>query len=151
MEKINWQTKAFKDLSVDEYWEILFLRTEIFVVEQDCPYQEVDEKDKKSFHLFGRTENGQVIATSRIVFPGISYKEVSIGRVALKKEYRGKGIADEMMHETFKFIEQEFGKVPIRISAQEYLRNFYTKHDFTQVSEMYLEDDIPHIEMIRVS
>ncbi len=149
MEKITWITKAFKDLSVDEYWEILHLRTEIFVVEQDCPYQEVDEKDKKSFHIFGRAETGEVIATSRIVLPGVSYNEISIGRVALKKEYRGKGIADEMMLETFKFIEQEFGKVPIRISAQEYLLNFYGKHGFKQIGEGYLEDNIPHVEMLR--
>ncbi len=94
MEKIIWNTKAFKDLSVDEYFEILFLRTEIFVVEQDCPYQEVDEKDRQSFHLFGRAENGEVIAVTRILPQGISYDEVSIGRVALKKAFRGKGIAD---------------------------------------------------------
>ena len=148
MEKIKWETKAFNDLSVNEYWGILHLRTEIFVVEQDCPYQEVDEKDRKSFHLFGTNENGDVIATSRIVLPGVSYDEISIGRVALKKEYRGKGIADEMMLETFKFIESEFGNIPIRISAQQYLINFYGKHGFSQIGEMYLEDNIPHVEML---
>ena len=147
MEKITWQTKAFKDLSVDEYFEIIHLRTAVFVVEQDCPYQEVDEKDRQSFHLFGRSENGQIIAVTRILPEGISYDEVSIGRVALKKESRGKGIADTLMQETIRFIESEFGKVPIRISAQEYLLNYYTKHGFKQVGEMYLEDDIPHIEM----
>ena len=149
MEKVIWQTKAFKNLTVEEYWEILYLRTEIFVVEQECPYQEVDEKDKQSFHLFGRTGNDEVIATSRIVLPGVSYNEVSIGRVALKKEARGKGIADEMMLETLKFIEKQYGKVPIRISAQEYLLNFYGKHGFKQVGEGYLEDNIPHVEMLR--
>ncbi|MCB0400755.1 MAG: GNAT family N-acetyltransferase [Flavobacteriales bacterium] len=148
MEKINWNTKAFNDLTVNEYWEILHLRTAIFVVEQDCPYQEVDEKDRKSYHLFGRNEQDEVIATSRIVLPGISYPEVSIGRVALKKEERGKGIADRMMLETFAFIGKTFGDVPVRISAQEYLKNFYSKHGFKQVSESYLEDDIPHIEML---
>lgn len=145
---MNWTTKAFNDLSVNEYWEILHLRTAIFVVEQDCPYQEVDEKDKKSYHLFGRNEAGEVIATSRIVLPGVSYPEVSIGRVALKKEARGKGIADEMMAATFRFIRETYGDVPVRISAQEYLKNFYSKHGFKQVSESYLEDDIPHIEML---
>ena len=94
MEKVTWQTKAFKTLTVDEYFEILYLRTEVFVVEQNCPYQEVDEKDRQSFHLFGRAENGEVIAVSRILPQGVSYDEVSIGRVALKKAYRGKGIAD---------------------------------------------------------
>lgn len=149
MEKITWQTKHFNDLSVDEYWGILYLRTEIFVVEQDCPYQEVDEKDKVSYHLFGKNENNEVIATSRVLPQGISYKEVSIGRVALKKEARGKGIADEMMFKTFEFIKKQFGEVNIRISAQEYLINFYGKHGFKQVGEGYLEDNIPHIEMLR--
>jgi len=148
MEKITWATKAFKDLTIDEYFEILHLRIEIFVVEQDCPYQEVDEKDRQSFHLFGRAENGQVIAVTRILPQGISYDEVSIGRVALKKEYRGKGIADDMMQESFKFIEGKFGKQAIRISAQEYLLNYYSKHGFKQVGEGYLEDNIPHVEML---
>src|SRR3990167_1574532 len=125
MEKITWQTKAFKDLTVDEFFEIIQLRTAIFVVEQNCPYQDVDEKDRKSFHLFGKTPKGQLVAVSRILPPGVSYQEISIGRVALKKEYRGKGIADEMMKESFQFIENHFGKQAIRISAQHYLLNFY--------------------------
>ncbi|PCH98025.1 MAG: GNAT family N-acetyltransferase [Gammaproteobacteria bacterium] len=145
---MSWQTKAFKDLTVDEYFEILYLRIEIFVVEQDCPYQEVDEKDRISFHLFGRAENGDVIAVTRILPQGVSYDEISVGRVALKKEYRGKGIADELMLETFKFIKSHFGEQPVRISAQQYLLNYYNKHGFRQVGDMYLEDDIPHVEMI---
>ncbi len=149
MEKIVWETKHFNDLTVNEFWEILYLRTEIFVVEQDCPYQEVDEKDRQSFHLFGRAENGKVIAVSRIVPKGISYSEISIGRVALKKEFRGQGIADEMMLETFRFIEKELGQQAIRISAQQYLISYYGKHGFEQVGEMYLEDNIPHIEMLK--
>lgn len=148
MEKITWTTKHFKDLTVDEYFEILHLRTAIFVVEQDCPYQEVDEKDRKSFHLFGRNQRGDVIATSRILPKGVSYDELSIGRVALKENARGKGIADEMMEETFLFIKNEFGKEPVRISAQEYLINFYGRHGFKQVGEGYLEDNIPHVEML---
>jgi len=149
MEKITWNTRAFKDLSVDEYFEILHLRIEIFVVEQDCPYQEVDEKDRQSFHLFGRTENDKIIAVTRILPHGISYNEISVGRVALKKEYRGKRIADQLMEESFKFIKNEFGEQPIRISAQQYLLNYYRKHGFKQVGEMYLEDNIPHLEMLK--
>ncbi|PCJ25841.1 MAG: GNAT family N-acetyltransferase [Flavobacteriales bacterium] len=148
MNNITWKTKAFNDLTVNEFYEIIYLRTAIFVVEQDCPYQEVDEKDRQSFHLFGRTESGEVIAVTRILPQGVSYKEISIGRIALKKEWRGKGIADELMNETFKFIEKEFGKQSIRISAQQYLFNYYSKHGFIQVGEMYLKDDIPHIEML---
>ncbi len=148
MEKITWETKHFKDLTANEYFELLYLRTEIFVVEQDCPYQEVDEKDRLSYHLFGRNENGTIIAVSRVLPKGVSYDEISIGRVAIKKEARGKGIADQMMIETFKFIENQYGKEAIRISAQEYLLNYYGKHGFKQVGAMYLEDDIPHIEML---
>ncbi len=150
MEKISWQTKAFKDLTVDEFFEIIYLRTEIFVVEQNCPYQEIDEKDRKSFHIFGKTPAGQLIAVSRILPPGVSYQEISIGRVGLKKECRGKGIADEMMNETLQFIESNFGKQAIRISAQQYLLSFYNKHGFQQVGEMYLEDNIPHVEMLTI-
>ena len=149
MEKITWKTKEFKDLSVDEYFEILFLRTAIFVVEQDCPYQEVDEKDRHSFHLFGRAENGEVIAVTRILPQAVSYAEVSIGRVALKKTHRGQGIAADLMIESLKFVKQQFGEVPVRISAQEHLFNYYNKHGFNQVGTMYLEDNIPHIEMLR--
>jgi ElaA protein len=149
MEKITWQTKHFNDLTVNEYWELLHLRTEVFVVEQDCPYQEVDEKDKVAYHLWGTDNNGKVIATSRVLPQGISYKEISIGRVVLKMEARGKGIADEMMIETFKFIKTQFGNQAIRISAQTYLLNFYGKYDFKQVGEGYLEDNIPHIEMLK--
>jgi len=148
MAKITWQTKAFKDLTVDEYFEIIFLRTQIFVVEQNCPYQEVDEKDRSAFHLFGRAENGEIIAVTRILPQGISYDDVSIGRVALKKECRGQGIADTLMIASLNFIKKEFGTVAIRISAQEHLLNYYGKHGFKKVGEMYLEDDIPHIEML---
>lgn len=146
---ITWISKAFKDLTVDEYFEIIHLRIAVFVVEQDCPYQEVDEKDRKSFHLFGRAENGKLIAVTRILPKGVSYKEVSVGRVALDKAYRGKGIADELMLESFKVIAKEFGQQSIRISAQEYLLNYYNKHGFEQVGDGYLEDDIPHMEMLR--
>lgn len=149
MEKITWTTKHFSELTAREYFDVLYLRTEIFVVEQDCPYQEVDHKDQKAYHLWGETGTGEVIAVSRILPQGVSYDEVSIGRVALKKEYRGKGIADEMMLKTFQFIQQEFGAVPIRISAQEYLINFYHKHGFNQIGKIYLEDNIPHVEMLR--
>jgi ElaA protein len=149
MEKITWETKVFKDLTVDEYFEILFLRTAIFVVEQDCPYQEVDEKDRKAYHLFGRAKNGEVIAVTRILPQGVSYAEVSIGRVALKKDFRGQGIAADLMIESLNFVKHQFGEVPVRISAQEHLFNYYNKHGFNKVGGMYLEDNIPHIEMLR--
>lgn len=148
MEKITYSTKAFNDLTVNEYHDVLFLRTAVFVVEQNCPYQEIDEKDKLSFHLFGRNETGEVVAVTRIIPPGVAYHEVSIGRVAIKKTERGKGLADELMLETLKFIDQNWNKQNIKISAQTYLLNYYNKHGFQQIGEPYLEDNIPHIEMV---
>jgi len=146
---ITYVTKAFEELSTQDYHDILHLRTAIFVVEQDCPYQEVDDKDPLSYHLFGKNKKGEVIAVTRIVPQGISYKEISIGRVAIKKEYRGKGLAHELIKETLNFIENKWGKQSIRISAQEHLKNYYTKHGFQQVGKMYLEDNIPHVEMLK--
>ncbi|MCO6499513.1 MAG: GNAT family N-acetyltransferase [Vicingus serpentipes] len=148
---ISYSTKPFKELSVEEYHHLLFLRTAVFVVEQNCPYQEVDEKDPLSYHLFGKNEQGEVIAVTRIVPPGISYPEISIGRVAIKKEYRERGLAHELIRETLSFIKNKWGKESIRISAQEHLTNYYQKHGFKQVGEMYLEDNIPHVEMLKES
>jgi ElaA protein len=147
--KITWKTKAFQDLTVDEYFEILFLRTAIFVVEQDCAYQEVDEKDRQAYHLFGRDKEGEIIAVTRVLPQGVSYAEVAIGRVALKKSFRGQGIAGQLMTASLDFVAQQFGEVPVRISAQEHLFNYYNKYGFNQVGTMYLEDNIPHIEMLR--
>lgn len=149
MEKITWFYKHFNDLSVLEYHHILFLRTEVFVVEQNCPYQEVDKKDVVSYHLYGVNANNEVVAVTRIVPQNVSYKEISIGRVAINKKYRGTGLAHELMLKTFEAAGTIFGKQAIRISAQEYLLNYYSKHGFNKVGEMYLEDDIPHIEMLR--
>jgi ElaA protein len=149
MAEIRWICKHFSELSALEYHHILFLRTEVFVVEQNCPYQEVDEKDVVAFHLFGLNKNKEVVAVTRILPQGVSYKEVSIGRVAIKKTYRGKGLGDELLFESFLAILHYFGEQSIRISAQEYLVKYYSAHGFKKIGEMYLEDDIPHVEMIR--
>ena len=145
---INWEVKHYKDLSLDELHDLLALRIEIFVVEQDCPYQEIDGKDKVAFHLIGRDEYGEIVATSRLLGPGISYDEVSIGRVVVSKKVRGKGVAHEMMDKSKEFVFTEFGKVPIRISAQEYLEKYYSSHGFEFTGKKYLEDGIPHMEML---
>jgi len=148
MEKINWQTKAFHQLNIDDFYDVLYLRTAVFVVEQNCPYQEVDEKDKVAFHLFGKNKLGEIVAVTRVLPKGVSYNEISIGRVAVKQSERGKGIANELLKQSFAFIEKQFGKQNIRISAQQYLKKYYQKHDFKQVGKMYLEDNIPHLEML---
>lgn len=149
MAEINWQVKHFSELNVPEYHDLLFLRIEVFVIEQDCPYQDVDNKDKVAYHVFGTNSKNETIAVARILPKNVSYPEISIGRIAVGKNNRGTGVADELMNTCFEFIEKQFGKQHIRISAQQYLLNFYGRHGFKQVSEMYLEDNIPHIEMLK--
>lgn len=143
-----WEVKHYKELSLDEFHDLISLRIEVFVVEQNCPYQELDGKDKLAFHLIGRSDQGEIIGTSRVLGPGISYPEVSIGRVVISKKVRGQGVAHEMMNESKRFIEKQFGNVAIRISAQEYLENYYSGHGFEFTGKKYLEDDIPHMEML---
>lgn len=128
---------------------MLILRARVFVVEQDCPYQDPDHKDPQSYHLWGTDNLGHVVAYARIVKPGVSYNEVSIGRVVVAPEYRGSGMGVELMQETMRMVEQFYGPVPIRLSGQCYLERFYNDLGFETVSEEYMEDDIPHVEMLR--
>jgi ElaA protein len=144
---MNWKIKKFKELNVEEIYKILALRTDIFVVEQNCPYQECDGKDKNSYHLFSE-ENGEIIAYLRIIEKGISYDEISIGRVCINKTHRGKGISREMILKAINFVESNLNENTIKIQAQARLLEFYNSFGFEKVSEEYLEDNIPHIDMI---
>ncbi|URZ04678.1 GNAT family N-acetyltransferase [Clostridium felsineum] len=144
---MNLRIKKFNQLSVEELYKILALRNKIFIVEQKCSYLDCDNKDLKSYHLFYE-ENGEIIAYLRILEKGISYDEISIGRVAVKKEYRGKGIAKEMLLKAIEFIELDLMEDTIKIQAQAYLLDFYSSLGFKAVSEKYPEDDIPHIDML---
>jgi ElaA protein len=144
---MNWVIKKFNELSSDELYEILKLRSEVFVVEQECIYEDCDGKDKKSYHLFAE-QNGEILVYLRILEKGVSYSEISIGRVLANKKYRGRGFAKQMMLRAIEFIENYLNEKEIRISAQVYLLNFYSNLGFVKVSEGYLEDDIPHIEML---
>ncbi len=146
---INWNCHSFNEISVEDFHDIIQLRIDVFVVEQNCPYPELDNKDKIALHVYGKNEEGKTIAVSRIIPPGVSYPEVSIGRVATNSSERQAGTGIQLMNYTIEMIEKHFGKVPIRISAQEYLKSFYEKFEFKKVSESYLEDNIPHIEMLR--
>jgi ElaA protein len=119
----------------------------VFVVEQQCIYEDCDGKDKKSYHLFAE-HNGEILVYLRILEKGISYNEISIGRVLARENYRGNGFAKQMMLRAIEFIENNLNEKVIRISAQEYLLKFYSSLGFVRVSEGYLEDDIPHIEML---
>jgi ElaA protein len=148
-EQIVWSILQFEDLSVNQLFDVLQLRNQVFIVEQDCPYLDIDQKDQKSFHVMGYNNRGQLLATARILPPGISYPEVSIGRVAVSLHARGKGIGDELNRKCLTFISEYYGDVPIRLSAQKHLSAFYNKHGFKVVSDPYDEDGIPHVEMLR--
>ncbi len=146
--EIDWKIKSFEDLSVHELYAVLRLRSEIFVVEQNCVYLDLDGKDKKGLHLLGEFE-GKIVAYSRLFKPGISFDNASIGRVVVDAHYRDRKWGHNLMHEAIAGIQSHFGENKITIGAQLYLKKFYESHGFIQTSEMYLEDDIPHIEMKR--
>lgn len=146
--KIHWKIKPFETLSTNELYDILRLRSEIFVVEQNCVYLDLDGKDKLSLHLFGECE-GKIVAYSRLFRPGITFDNASIGRVVVAANYRNRKWGHDLMREAIAAIQSHFGESKITIGAQLYLKKFYESHGFVQTSEMYLEDDIPHIEMKR--
>lgn len=145
---LTWHFKNFDELTTKELYEILQLRAEVFVVEQDCPYNDVDGKDEKCGHLWAILD-GKVIACTRLVPQGISYQEPSIGRVATHTDYRHLKLGYQLMRHSLEIIENVYNSTSVRISAQSYLKNFYEKCGFKQVSDEYLEDGIPHVEMLR--
>ncbi len=144
---INWKFKHFNELDNNELYEILTLRSKVFVVEQNCIYLDTDDKDQKSWHLYGYIDH-KLIAYSRILPPGISYEEASIGRVVTDPEYRNNGYGIDLMKLAIEKTKSQFNVSQIKISAQCYLLKFYTELGFTTSSDEYLEDDIPHVEMI---
>lgn len=140
--------KNFSELTTTELYEILQLRSEVFVVEQDCVYQDIDFKDQKAIHVIG-LKNDKIIAYTRIFKPGDHFKEASIGRVVVAKIERKFGYGHIIMEHSIEAIKTYFNETTIKISAQQYLKNFYESHQFYQISEAYLEDNIPHIAMIK--
>lgn len=144
---MNWKIKSFEELKNKELYNILNLRSEVFVVEQECPFNDCDGNDENCYHLY-LEENEEILAYLRIVQKGISYDEMSIGRVVVSKGARGRGIARKLMLKGIEFIEKELNENEIRISAQAYLVDFYKSLGFEEVSEVYLEDNIPHVEML---
>jgi ElaA protein len=145
---LDWQVKHFSEISIIEFHDLMALRIKIFVVEQNCPYQEIDGKDIKSHHLIGRNDLGNIVATARILPQGLSYKEVSIGRVAIDESAREKGNGHVLMVKCMEYINQQFGPTNVRLSAQSHLEKYYQKHGFESTGKEYLEDDIPHVEML---
>lgn len=152
---MQWQTKTFNELTLDQLYDALKLRVDVFVVEQCCYYPDLDgeqnqlDRHPDTLHLLGY-QNGMLVAYLRILAQGQSYDDyISIGRVATAKQARGTGLGHELMSEGLEVCQQYFADQDIKISAQEHLKAFYQQHGFKQVSEMYLEDNIPHIAMIK--
>jgi len=152
MIEMEWEIKLFNRLDRDELYELLKLRVDVFVVEQNCPYPEIDDKDRhpETLHLGGRTKDRELVAYLRILPPGLSFKEVSIGRVVVAKKSRGQGISDVMLGIALDQIRYTWPNENIRIGAQVYLKKFYESHGFGTISKSYLEDGIPHIDMVRI-
>ena len=144
---ITWSCKNFIDLTNEELYKILQLRNEVFVVEQNCPYQDCDDKDQYCFHLMG-WHKGMLVAYSRLLPPGIAFKGPSIGRVVTSPAVRRSGIGRELMMTAIEHIHKLFGEHPITIGAQLYLKNFYESLGFNKISDIYLEDGIEHIKML---
>ncbi len=140
--------KSFSELSTNELYEILQLRSEVFVVEQDCVYQDIDFKDQKALHVIG-LKNNKIIAYTRIFKPGDYFEKASIGRVVVKKNERINKYGYQIMKASIEAISTFFNETEIKISAQKYLKKFYESLGFNMIGEEYLEDGIPHIGMIK--
>ncbi len=145
---ITFKIKRFNELSTTELYLLLQLRSEVFVVEQNCVYQDIDGKDEKAIHVLGYY-NDDLVAYSRLFNKGYYFEEASIGRVVVSPKFRDKKFGHDLMRISIETINKIFNETAITISAQEYLKKFYESHGFIQTSEMYLEDDIPHIQMKR--
>lgn len=145
---MNWVLKTFEALTVDELYAILQLRTRVFIIEQQCFYEDADNKDQKSYHLMG-WQGDLLAAYTRIIPAGISFELPSIGRVVTDPAARGKGSGRLLMQQSIQSLYHLFGRVSIQIGAQLYLQKFYESLGFNRVSEIYLEDGIEHVEMIK--
>ncbi|GAA3591698.1 GNAT family N-acetyltransferase [Flavivirga amylovorans] len=142
------EVKTFEELTKQELYSLLQIRSEVFVVEQDCVYQDIDGKDQKALHVLGFKEH-KLVAYTRIFKPGDYFKEPSIGRVVVIKSERAYKYGYDIMKTSIKAITEHFNTSLIKISAQVYLKKFYANLGFTAIGEEYLEDDIPHIAMIK--
>lgn len=144
---MHLEIKPFNTLTLDELYAVLRLRSEIFVVEQQCVYQDLDDKDASALHVMG-WEGDRLIGYCRVFRPGDYFEEASLGRVAVQIQHRGKGYGVQIMDFTIDSIEKTIGPCPIAISAQAYLKQFYEDLGFLPEGELYAEDGIPHIRML---
>lgn len=140
--------KAFQEFDLQELYEILQLRSEVFVVEQNCVYQDIDGKDQKALHILGY-KNEELVAYTRCFEPGFYFEEASIGRVIVRENLRKFKFGHEILKASIEVIESRYNTKKIKLSAQQYLTKFYESHGFQQTGEGYLEDGIPHIAMVK--
>lgn len=148
MDNLLWKIKRFDEISAPELYAIIKARIDVFVVEQDCPYPDLDNYDQKAVHLWAE-QDGEVLAYCRIFDKGIKYPETSIGRVVTTEKARGTGLGKQLIRYAVEVIENRFHTSDVRISAQDYLLRFYSGFGFEETEKKYLEDNIPHTEMFR--
>ena len=151
---IEWQWAEFGELTTDELYQVLRLRQQVFIVEQNCIYEDLDGLDQGAWHLIGwRAQKGglrTIDAYLRVLGPGVKYQESSIGRVIVSQSARGSGLGKALMNQALLMISKSLSNAPIRISAQHHLEKFYSEYGFERVSEPYDEDGILHIEMLKM-
>ncbi len=158
MQTINWQCLTFEELNTEQLLQILQLRQQVFVVEQECAYPDIDQADRQAWHLCGWRSSGwrssgwleqSLIGYARLLPPGTTYKEAAIGRVVVEPEARGESLGRQLMLRAIDQVLTRFPGQPIKVGAQQHLQGFYQSLGFTTVSKMYLEDGIPHVDMLR--
>ena len=145
---MEFTAKKFEELTLSELYNLLALRTQIFVVEQQCIYQDIDNKDQKAIHVLGKID-GQLVAYVRIFSPGDYFEKASMGRVAVHGEFRSLGLGKKIVLRAQKAVEEYYNTSSIELSAQTYLKGFYEDLGYEAIGEEYLEDGIPHIKMIK--
>lgn len=146
MGSMQWNCRSFEELSVEMLYALLRLRAEVFVVEQECPYLDLDDNDQAALHVLGYLDE-KLVAYTRLLPPGIRYESCSIGRVVTSKLIRQQGLGRVLMQKSVAFCKEKWPDHDITISAQQYLENFYTGLGFKTESRPYLEDNIPHVRM----
>lgn len=145
---MHWYVKKFNTLSVDELYGLLHLRNEVFIVEQNCVYLDIDFMDQKSFHIF-LEDNGRIVACARLIPAGVKLENISIGRVIVSPDYRRQGFAKELLTRSLASIDELIGTGDIELHGQAYLVDFYESFGFECIGDSFLEDGIPHFRMIK--
>jgi len=143
---MDWKNYRFEDFTASELYSVLKLRVDVFVVEQNCPYPELDNLDQQSIHLLYR-EKGEVLAYARLVPAGVKYELPSIGRVIVRQDARGRGLAKQLLERSIDYIREEWQAAAIQLQGQVYLQEFYQSFGFQPISDSYDEDGIPHVDM----